>query len=311
MKIILAIFFLFFFNLKSSATEVKIEDMSPSYWEKSTWIPAPADQIKAHKDLVFEKPIVYNNDARWVNQIFLPNDKPGPFPVIVIMPDCGSVGSHNLDFMQKAFQRGYAAIVLDTHRGFKINCGSTREKPVNWLRLTKDAYDIAAFLSTLPNINKNRIYSIGGSEGGMVGGFLSSPGIKSLVAPNSPIRFRASSSLYGCAIFPIGIDKNINRNLTYIFNDMDRPLLWLIGEADTECLPAADIGIIKDFQERKLPIEYHVYKDAYHCWDCMSKSNLNKTLYYYGKAVSVSYRYDEIVTNDSIKRSLDFFDKHK
>ncbi len=64
------------------------------------------------------------------------------------MPDCGSVGPHNLDFMQKAFERGYAAIVLDHHRGFRINCGNSRDKPVKWLRMTKDAYDLAAFLVT-------------------------------------------------------------------------------------------------------------------------------------------------------------------
>jgi dienelactone hydrolase len=311
MKIILAIFFLFFFNLKSSATEVKIEDMSPSYWEKSTWIPAPADQIKAHKDLVFEKPVIYNNDARWVNQIFLPNDKPGPFPVIVIMPDCGSVGPHNLDFMQKAFQRGYAAIVLDTHRGFRINCGSSREKPVNWLRLTKDAYDIAAFLSTLPNINKNRIYSIGGSEGGMVGGFLTSPGVKKFTAPDAP-RYRANASFYGCAVFPPGsFAPNQTKSHMYIFNDMDKPLLWLMGEADNECVIKSELQIISEFQKKKLPIEYHLYKDVTHCWDCKAKDGLKQTMSRFGSPVTVVYKYDQKIVDDSTDRVINFFDKYK
>jgi len=311
MKIILAIFFLFFFYLKSSATEVKIEDMSPSYWENSTFIPAPADQIKAHKDLVFEKPIVYNNDARWVNQIFLPNDKPGPFPVIVIMPDCGSVGLHNLDFMQKAFQRGYAAIVLDTHRGFRINCGNSREKPVGWLRLTKDAYDIAAFLSTLPNINKNRIYSIGGSEGGMVGGFLSSPGVKKFTAPDAP-RYRANASFYGCAVFPPGSSSpNQTKPHMYIFNDMDKPLLWLMGEADNECVIKSELQIISEFQKKKLPIEYHLYKDVTHCWDCKTKDGLKQTMWRFGSPVTVVYKYDQKIVDDSTDRVINFFDKYK
>ncbi|NCU52514.1 MAG: hypothetical protein EBX25_04015 [Candidatus Fonsibacter ubiquis] len=90
--------------------------MTPLYWST---VFSPENEIKEHADLTFERPIIYNNDSRWVNQIFLPNDKPGPFPVVVIMPDCGSVGPHNLDFMQKAFERGYAAIVLDHHRGFR------------------------------------------------------------------------------------------------------------------------------------------------------------------------------------------------
>lgn len=311
MKIILAIFFLFFFNFKSSATEVKIEDMSPSYWEKSTSIPAPADQIKAHKDLVFEKPVVYNNDARWVNQIFLPNDKPGLFPVIVIMPDCGSVGSHNLDFMQKAFQRGYAAIVLDTHRGVRHNCYSPMEKPVNWLRLTKDAYDIATFLSTLPNINKNRIYSIGGSEGGMVGGFLSSPGVKKFTAPDAP-RYRANASFYGCAVFPPGtFASNQIKPRMFIFNDMDKPLLWLMGEADNECVIKSELQIISEFQKKKLPIEYHLYKDVTHCWDCKTKDGLKQTMPRFGSNVTVVYKYDQKIVDDSTDRVINFFDKYK
>ncbi len=45
----------------------------------------------------------------------------------------------------------------------------------------------------------------------------------------------------------------------YIFNDMDRPLLWLMGEADNECIIKEELQIIKDFQQIKLPIDYHLY----------------------------------------------------
>lgn len=315
MKIILIFFFLLFSSSKVFAKTV-FSDMQPGLWGWYFFIYNNGQDLKGQPDIdfeKFEKPIIFNNDSKWINRVFLPNGT-GPFPIVVIIPNCEKVDVQDLKIMEHTLKRGYAAIVFDPHRGFSNNCtmvGEGRAKPIGWSRIIKDSYDLAAYLGNFLVINKNRIYSVGGSQGGMIGGFLSSPGIKSLVAPNAPIRFRASSSLYGCALFPIGIDKNTNRNLTYIFNDMDRPLLWLIGEADTECLPAADIGIIKDFQERKLPIEYHAYKDAYHCWDCVNKNNLNRTLYYYGKPVSNLYRYDEIVTNDSIKRSLDFFDKHK
>ncbi|MSP04070.1 MAG: hypothetical protein EXR05_02230 [Acetobacteraceae bacterium] len=116
-------------------------------------------------------------------------------------------------------------MVFDTHRGFRVNFGNSRDKPVKWLRMTKDAYDLPSFLVILPNIDKNRIYSTGGSEGEMIGGFLSSPGIKKFIAPNAP-RYRANASLYGCAVFPPGSSNSNNtRNHMYIFNDLDRPLL--------------------------------------------------------------------------------------
>ena len=304
-KIFFIIFILF---ITSRVQAVNVNAMTPLYWSTAF---SPENDIKEHADLVFSKPIVYNNDTRWVNQIFLPNDKPGQFPVIVIMPDCGSVGPHNLDFMQKAFERGYAAIVLDHHRGFRINCGNSRDKPVKWLRMTKDSYDLATYLETLSNIDKKRIYSIGGSEGGMIGGFLSSPGIKKFTAPNAP-RYRANASFYGCAVFPIGSSgPNNTKDHMYIFNDLDRPLLWLMGEADNECITKEDLLLIKYFQQLKLPIHYHLYKDATHCWDCKNKNGLRQTMYRFGSQVTVTYTFDQNVTNDSINRVLDFFDKYK
>ena len=306
MKKLLLIFLILFYSSKLQAVSADV--MSPLYWST---VFSPEKDIKEHVDLVFDKPVVYNNDSRWINQIFLPNDKPGPFPVVVIMPDCGSVGLHNLDFMQKAFERGYAAIVLDHHRGFRVNCGNSRDKPVKWLRMTKDAYDLAAFLVTLPNISKNRIYSIGGSEGGMIGGFLSSPGIKKFTAPDAP-RYRVNASLYGCAVFPVGSSGPQNtKDHMYIFNDMDRPLLWLMGEADNECIIKDELQIIKDFQKIKLPIEYYLYKDTTHCWDCKAKNGSRQTMNRFGSQVTVLYTYDQNVTNDSTNRVLDFFDKHK
>jgi len=290
---------------------IKIEDMTPSYWEKSTFLPSPSDDINEHKDLIFKKPVVYGNNSRWINQIFFPNDKKGPFPVIVIMGDCGGVGLHNLDFMRKAFQREYAAIVLDTHRGFSRNCANSMNKPVKWLRMTKDAYDVAEFLSTLPNIDKNRIYSLGGSEGGMIGGFLSSPGIKKFTAPDAP-RYRASASFYGCAVFPPGSSSpNQIKPHMYIFNDMDKPLLWLMGDADNECNIEAELQIISDFQKNKLPLEYHLYNSASHCWDCKAKDGLRQTLWRFGSPVTVIYKYNQKIADDSAMRVLNFFDRHK
>ena len=180
----LIIFFYFQLSLfKAQAQTVDISTAIPSYWS-TFW--SLENDIKEHADLNFEKPIIYKNDSRWVNQIFLPNDKPGPFPVIVVLPDCGSVGTHNLEFMEKALQRGYASMVFDTHRGVKSNCNNNKLRPVKFGRQIKDLYDLAAFLATLPNIDKNRIYSVGGSEGGKINGFLTSPGIKKLTAPDAP-----------------------------------------------------------------------------------------------------------------------------
>ena len=302
MKKILTYFYLLFFCSQVGATSPGT--MSPSFWVKFF---IDRGDIKAHSDLVFEKPIVYNNDRNYINKIFLPKAE-GSFPLIVVMPNCGAVDIHDRNFMKQALQRGYAAMVFDTHRGFKLNCPPQRK--VQWGRMTKDAYDLTTFLSTQPSIDINRIYSVGGSEGGMIGGFLSSPGIKKFTAPNSP-RFKANASFYGCAVFPYGTFANQTTDTPFMFNDTDRPLLWLMGDQDTECLIDEDIKIIKKFQNQKLPIEYHVYKGATHCWDCVNKNGSKKNMTRKGKTVPVIYKFDETITNESIKRTIDFFDKHK
>jgi len=125
-------------------------------------------------------------------------------------------------------------------------------------------------------------------------------------------RYRANASLYGCAVFPVGSSGPQNtKDHMYIFNDMDRPLLWLMGEADNECIIKDELQIIKDFQQIKLPIEYHLYKDTSHCWDCKAKNGSRQTMYRLGSQVTVTYTFDQNVTNDSTKRVLDFFDKYK
>ncbi len=67
--------------------------------------------------------------------------------------------------------------------------------------------------------------------------------------------------VYMAALFflPGSSAPNTTRDHMYIFNDMDRPLLWLMGEADNECIIKEDLQIIKDFQQIKLPIQYHLY----------------------------------------------------
>jgi dienelactone hydrolase len=280
-------------------------DVPSSYWEKFFI----ERDLKEHSDLTFTPPTVYNNNFDYVNKIFVPNGS-GPFPVVVVLPDCGGVDTHYRKIMEQALQNGYASIVLDTHRGAKSNCFPPPQRPVKYGRMVKDSYDLAAYLATLPVINKNRIYSIGGSEGGMISGFLASAGIQKFTAPNSP-RYRANVSLYGCGIYPKGTFRNQTAHTPYFFNDTDKPLLWLMGGADTECLVNDEIEVLKDLQSKQVPVEFHVYTDATHCWICESKNGHTKNLTYGGNSVSVTYKFDEKIRSDSISRAFSFFEKHK
>ena len=67
-------FYLFFF--KAQAQTVDISTATPDYWA-TFW--SLENDIKEHSDLNFEKPVIYNNDSRWVNQIFFQAINLDPF----------------------------------------------------------------------------------------------------------------------------------------------------------------------------------------------------------------------------------------
>jgi len=79
MKKILIYFYLLVFCFQVSATSP--ETMEPTYWIK---LFIDRGDIKAHSDLVFEKPIVYNNDRNYINKIFLPKAE-GSFPLVIVV----------------------------------------------------------------------------------------------------------------------------------------------------------------------------------------------------------------------------------
>jgi dienelactone hydrolase len=290
----------------SSASSAPVPaDANPQNWERFFL----DRDLKEHSDLTFDPPVLYESNFNWQNKVFLPKG-PGPFPLIVILPTCGGIDTSERNFLEYAITRGYAAFVMDNHRGARTNCLPNAQRPVKWGRLVKDLYDFAAYIRTQKVIDPSRLYSVGGSQGGMIGGLLASPGIKRFTAPEAP-RYRATASLYGCGIYPLGTFKTQVTHTVYFFSDSDRPLLWLMGEDDKECMIDAELTMLRGFKDLKLPIEFHVYPGATHSWDHKNLDGKVKNFTYGGKSVSHTYKYNEEVTKDSYKRVIDFFDRNK
>lgn len=291
--------------LSFGAIAYEASDADPKYWEKFFL----ERDLKEHSSLQFPSPEIYESNFNWQHKIFLPSGS-GPHPLVVILPTCGGIDSSERTLLDYAIKRGYAAIVLDNHRGAKTNCMPNAQRPVKWGRMVKDLYDLSAHVSSLKEIDSKRLFTIGGSQGGMLGGLLASPGIHSFTAPNAP-RYRASSSLYGCGFYPLGTFKTQVTHTAYFFNDTDRPLLWLMGSDDKECMVSDEIAMLEIFKKKGLPIQYHVYPGASHSWDHPNLNGKQKTFNYGGKTVHHTYRYDEAVTTDSYRKSFDFFDVQK
>ena len=91
----------------------------------------------------------------------------------------------------------------------------------------------------------------------------------------------------------------------YRFPDLDRPVLWLMGEDDNEA-PAKDCKVVKVIKEKNKLSDYHIYKNATHCWDCKASNGFTKKV---GNGNVVTYIYNEKATSDSEERVLAFFNK--
>jgi dienelactone hydrolase len=239
------------------------------------------------------------------NAVFLPSAKSDlPSPGMVLLPSCAGIHARSetdLKVWIKAFvDAGYTVLVVDHYqpRNAGKNCSGSRYRTVAAGRMVKDLYDAFEHLSKMPGVDKNRIFTFGLSLGTRVGGLAASQDVYEQVAKGR-LRPRAVGGLYG------GCD--YGRGGNYLFGDTNIPIIWLMGSNDPES-PADRCTTTLKKIEKKVKVEWHIYEGATHCWDCKELDGFTKTA---GNGNRVTYHYNEAVTLDSIKRSIDFYNSFK
>src|SRR5262245_29489840 len=85
--------------------------------------------------------------------------------------------------------------------------------------------------------------------------------------------------------------------------DIDRPVLVLMGGRDNETPAAECIPKPETARAGGAPVEWHVYPEATHCWDCRNLDGFSKID---SRGTQVIYRYDKTVTDDSARRMFEF-----
>jgi len=116
-------------------------------------------------------------------------------------------------------------------------------------------------------------------------------------------RFAAAVAFYpGC----FTIQPAAGGSYEIVNPDIDRPLLVLMGERDTETPSAECVPKLEAARTAGAPVEWHVYPDATHCWDCKNLDGLSKVDV---RGSQVVYRYDRDVTGDSARRMFEFLEK--
>jgi dienelactone hydrolase len=225
----------------------------------------------------------------------------GPFPAVIIVHSCGGVKGHIGYWRKEAIKRGYVVLVMDsfTSRG-SPSCRPMA--PVTMDRGVKDIFDATAHLGTLPFVDKSRIAALGFSWGAMAGMLSGSAQYGAEAAPGKTPPGAIASLYPSCQIPPFG---NFKGN-EYLRQDLSTPTLVLMGGQDTESPAEVCLSRLQKLKERSAPAEWHVYKDATHCWDCSDQHN-QRWSPPWAEGRAVVYLYDSSVTAQSADHVFDFF----
>jgi dienelactone hydrolase len=232
----------------------------------------------------------------------------GPFPALVLLHQCGGLvfrgdrpNASMFEWSREGLDRGYVVLVLDSfgQRGVDTVCLGPKGD-IFPSRGVRDALQAAAHLRALPYVDKRRVAFAGYSWGGGVGLLLSSSEAARAVRISD--RFDAAASFYPpCRSYP-----KVGDPYSWVLAGIDRPLLVLLGGKDNETPPEECVGDLSPHQAKGVPIEWHLYAQATHCWDCKQLHGFKKVDI---RGSNIEYRYDEAVTRDSVLRVFSFFDK--
>lgn len=262
---------------------------------------------KIAKDLAFpEKPSTLSMFSSPSMALYKPNGA-GPFPAMVISHQCGGLREKQwtnqsiLQAAKTAVDKGYVALVLDhfDQRGIDSVCSSPKGG-LNFARGVRDTLQAADHLRKFDFVDPNRIALVGYSWGAMNAIFASGKHWGDTLSTGK--RFDAAVSHYpGCAL----IRPASGPPYEVVNPDIDKPLLVLMAQLDTET-PAEECSIrLEAAKLAGAPIQWHVYPEAYHCWDCKNLHNFSKTN---AQGTKITYKFDEAVTSDAIERMFRFLD---
>lgn len=234
---------------------------------------------------------------------------PGPFPALVLQHQCGGLGNARwqntsmLEWAKTAVKHGYVALIIDSlgPRGVDTVCMGPKGD-VNFMRGARDALQAAAYLGKWDFVDTKRIAHAGYSWGAMVGLGLS--GKQWGEALGNGTRFGAAVSFYpGC--FTIS-PRTGGLPYELLNKDTDRPLLVLMGGQDNETPPSDCVPKLQAAKDQGAPVQWHIYPEATHCWDCKQLHNFSKVDV---RGNAVTYRFDAGTTQDAERRMFEFLDQ--
>lgn len=242
------------------------------------------------------------DNSSLANGLFVPPNHEGKkLPALIVFHTCAGIKEHIRYWSKEAIKEGFVVLVPDSMRGLRTDCGSPPNVPNG--RWVKDALDAAAHLATLPYVDQKRISIVGFSKGAFVSTWIASSGVAKALRPDAP-SIASAVAFYGfCGIGPT---RARPKGAVILQSDTDRPLLMLFGGKDNETPPTSCLEALPGLKANGAPVEWHLYPEATHCWDCAESHGFTKAAW---NGETISYRYDAGITADSRRRLFEFLSR--
>ncbi len=185
---------------------------------------------------------------------------PGPFPAVVLLHGCAGVEAQSLRWARWLADRGYVALVPDSFgpRGIEGDCRSGPDDPPITARFD-DAFGALRYLQSLAYVRAERVAAIGWSQGGVYAmAAINGPSLER--ARRRGVALPATGFAAAVGVYPGGCFSLVGEQVV-------RPLLVLIGEAD-DWTPAAKCReMVEAMRGRGADAAIVTYPGAYHYFD--------------------------------------------
>ena len=231
----------------------------------------------------------------------------GPFPAIIAMHGCAGVSEYLHRWGRFLRDKGYVVLVVDSwaSRGLGDNCVPSAIEVPNTERFD-DMVGALRWLHGRPYVDRDRIGTMGWSNGGAF----------AMASVNGPSLERARAR--GVVVPAPGVGAAIGLYpggcFSLVKEQVVRPLLVLLGDADDWTIPAPCVEMVEAMRGRGADATIVLYPGAYHYFDDPDQpramladvANRNKP----GECCGATVSYDPAAFADSRRRVLEFFGYH-
>jgi len=205
------------------------------------------------KNMTNTKPAVVYGD------LIMPPNASGKVPAVIISPGSGGVSAKLYDIWGKSLNdAGIAVFIIDSFKPRGIDETTNNQGLLDVSANVADALYALKLLATHPQIDANRIFSMGGSRGGSVAFETHWDMVRKAVL-DTDLKFAGNIPLY---------QGNCSTRFRYDRGDTNKaPILGLLGGADNGTIASACVDYYTELKAAGVNIKWKVYPGAHHSFD--------------------------------------------